>query len=62
MILSDKHIKQLLKKKQLLIKPKPKKEDIKCNHINLHLSKNILKYKIKRLDLKNSKGNILTKK
>jgi dCTP deaminase len=52
MILSDKHILELIQKKMLVIKPTPLEKDIKCNHINLHLFNKLLKYKIKTLDLK----------
>lgn len=52
MILSDKHILELLREKKLLIIPEPAAKDIRCNHINLYLSNKLLKYKIETLDLK----------
>ncbi len=51
MILSDKSIIELLKQGRLIIIPFPNDFDIKCNHINLHLSSKLLKYKSKILDL-----------
>lgn len=52
MILSDKDILKLLKKRKLILSPKPDTTDIHCNHINLHLNQKLLKYTSKILDLK----------
>jgi dCTP deaminase len=52
MILSDKDIIKLIKKNHLKISPLPKEEDIKCNHINLHLHSKLIKYESDVIDLK----------
>ena len=59
MILSDKSILELLKRKKLIIEPVPLDSDVKCNHINLHLSSRVLKYKVKVLDLKDNDHSFL---
>lgn len=59
MILSDKHILELLKKEVLIIEPTPK--EITCNHVILHLYNKLLKYKIKTLDLNDNHQDCLTK-
>ena len=61
MILSDKHLLKLLKRKILTITPSISEGEIRCNHINLHLSDKLLKYRITALDLKNNElGDALT--
>jgi dCTP deaminase len=52
MILSDKHIFELLKNNRLIITPNPLNEDINCNRIDLHLSDKLLRYKVDTLDLR----------
>lgn len=62
MILSDKHILELLEKSQLIITPSPLREDVSCNRIDLHLSDELLRYKVDRLDLrKTDVGQIVEK-
>lgn len=51
MILSDKHILELLETKKLIITPAPLREDINCNRIDLRLSNKLLRYKVETLDL-----------
>lgn len=60
MILSDNSIIELLENKELIIDPKPLEADIRCNHINLHLFRKLLKYKINTLDLREGKNFDLT--
>lgn len=60
MVLSDEHIIELLERQELTIEPKPLKENIRCNHINLHLSNKLLKYNIDTLDLKTDQSGSIT--
>ena len=56
MVLSDIHLKKLLKEKKLVITPFSlisNNEMIRSNHIDLHLGEKLLKYSSKVLDLKN---------
>lgn len=59
MILSDKHIFELLEKNRLVITPNPLREDINCNRIDLHLSNQLLRYKIDTFDLKKANPDSL---
>ncbi len=61
MVLSDEHILELVEKKELIIEPSVIKEDIMCNHINLHLSDRLLIYKIDTLDLKENYDDSIVK-
>ncbi len=55
MILSDRDIIKLIDKNDLKIIPFPKRKDIKCNHIDLHLNSILISYESSIVDLKSEK-------
>jgi len=59
MVLSDIDILKLIKTRKLVIDPKPKYRDIKCTHLDLHLSNKLYRYKNKVLNLKDNSSFIL---
>ncbi len=55
MILSDKDLMKFINSKKLIFRPSISNSQIRSNHIDLHLSSKILKYKTKLIDLHHSK-------